>query len=158
MNAQLTDTFSVAKVEAALKEMALLKAPGLDGMPLLFYQSYWSLVSSDVIEAILHYLNTGSLPQSLCHSFITLIPKVKNPELISQYRPICLSNMLFRVFLKVLANRLKYVFPGLISKHQPAFLTIPICRFEQDDTLIWPHTPNGEHTVKSENNFLQTEA
>ena len=122
MNAQLTDTFSVAKVEAALKEMALLKAPGLDGMPLLFYQSYWSLVSSDVIEAILHYLNTDSLPQSLCHSFITLIPKVKNPELISQYRPICLSNMLFRVFLKVLANRLKYVFPGLISKHQPAFL------------------------------------
>ena len=123
MNAQLTDTFLVAEVEAALKEMALLKAPGPDGMPSLFYQSYWSLVGSDVIEAILHYLNTGSLPQSLCHSFIALIPKVKNPELISQYRPICLSNMLFRVFLKVLANRLKSVFPGLISKHQPAFLT-----------------------------------
>ena len=83
MNAQLTDTFLVAEVEAALKEMALLKAPEPDGMPPLFYQSYWSLVGSDVIEAILHYLNTGSLPQSLCHLFITLIPKVKNPELIS---------------------------------------------------------------------------
>lgn len=117
MNAQLTDTFTAAEVEAALKEMALLKAPGPNGMPLLFYQSYWSLVGSDVIEAILNYLNTDSLPQSLCHSFITLIPKVKNPEHISQYRPICLSNVLFRVFSKVLANRLKSVFPGLISEH-----------------------------------------
>ena len=91
MNTQLTDMFSAAEVEAALKEMAPLKAPGPDEMPPLFYQSYWSLVGSDVSEAILHYLNTGSLPQSLCHSFITLIPKVKNPKLISQYRPICLS-------------------------------------------------------------------
>ena len=123
MNAQLTDTFSAVEVEAALKEMAPLKAPGPDGMPPVFYQSYWSLVGSDVNEAILHYLNTGSLPQSLCHSFITLIPKVKNPELISQYRPICLSNVLFRVFSKVLANRLKSVLPGLISEHQSAFLT-----------------------------------
>ena len=36
--------------------------------------------------------------------------------------------------------------------------TIPICRFEQDDTLIWPHTPNGEYIVKSGYSFLQTEA
>jgi len=39
----------------------------------------WSL-GLDVSHSILHYLNTGVLPPSLGHSFITLIPKVKNPE------------------------------------------------------------------------------
>ena len=76
-------------------------------MPPLFYQSYWSMVGNDVIESILLYLNMGTLPPALCHSFITLIPKVKNPKYVSQYRPICLSNVLYWVFSKVLANRLK---------------------------------------------------
>ena len=97
--------------------MAPFKSPDMDGMPPLFYQNYWSLVCSDVIEAILHYLNIGSLPSALGHSFITLIPKVKNPEYVSQYQPISLSNVLYRVFSKVLANRLKKILPHIISEH-----------------------------------------
>ena len=65
--------------------MAPLKSPGLDSMPPLFYQSYWSLVGPKVTKAILLYLNSGTLPNALYHSFITLIPKVKNPEYVSQY-------------------------------------------------------------------------
>lgn len=43
------------EVEDAIKQMAPLKSPGPDGMPLLFYQNYWSLVGNDVIGAILLY-------------------------------------------------------------------------------------------------------
>ena len=93
MNKELTENFTAQEVEDAIKQMAPLKSPGSNGMPPLFYQSYWSLVGNDVIETILHYLNTGSLPSALGHSFITLIPKVKNPEHVSQYRPISLSNV-----------------------------------------------------------------
>ena len=102
--------------------MAPLKSPGLDSMPPLFYQSYWSLVGPKVTKAILLYLNSGTLPNALCHSFITLIPKVKNPEYVFQYQPIYLSNVLFRVFSKVLANRLKQIMPQLVSDHQSAFM------------------------------------
>ena len=122
MNATLTSTFTADEVERALKQMERLKSPGPDGMPPLFYQNYWSLVGNDVKEAILLYLNTGSLPKTLGHSFITLIPKVKNLEYISQYRPISLNNVLYRVFSKVLANRLKLVLPHIISEQQSAFL------------------------------------
>ena len=106
----------------ALKQMSPLKSPGLNVMPPLFFQSYLSLVGSDVIEAILCYLNSGTLPKPLCHSLITLIPKVKQPEYISQYRPICLSNVIYRVFSKVLTNRLKPFLPQLISEQQSAFM------------------------------------
>ena len=71
---------------------------------------------------ILHYLNSGSFPQALGHSFITLIPKVKDPTYVSKFRPISLSNILYRFFAKVLTNRLQAIMPNLISEHQSAFL------------------------------------
>ena len=82
MNQQLTYEFSTLKFETALKQMVPLESPRPDGMPLLFYRNYWSLVSSDVNEAILMYLNLGTLPPALGHFFITLIPKVKSLEYI----------------------------------------------------------------------------
>ena len=116
MNNILTTTFTKEEVEKALKQMKPLKSPSPDGIPPppLIFQSYWSLVGKDVKEAILRHLNSGMLPKSLGHSFITLIPKVKNLEHISQYCPISLSNVLYRVFSKVLANRLKPFLPQLV--------------------------------------------
>ena len=111
MNASLTSEFTALEVEVALKQMAPLKAAGPDGMPPLFYQNYWPLLGNDVTQFVLHFLNSGSLPAALGHSFVTLIPKVKNSESVSQFRPISLSNVLYRVFSKVLANRLKKIMP-----------------------------------------------
>ena len=62
MNVKLEVDFTIEEVEVALRQMAPLKAPSPDGMPPLFYQSYWSLVGSDVSTTILHYLNSGILP------------------------------------------------------------------------------------------------
>ena len=123
MNLELMGEFTALEVEMPLKQMAPLKSPGPDDMPPIFYQNYWSLVGNDVNDAILMYLNTGTFPPSLDHSFITLIPKVKSPEYISQYRPISLSNVLYRVYSKVLANRLKKLLPNIVSEQQSAFMT-----------------------------------
>ena len=102
--------------------MAPFKASGLDGMPPLFYQNFWDLVRGDVIHDVLIFLNSGTLPNSLNHTFITLIPKTKNPENVTEYRPISLCNVLYKIFSKVLANRLKKVLPQIISEHQSAFI------------------------------------
>lgn len=123
MNATLNADFIINEVEVAIRQMAPLKASGLDGMPSLFYQNYWSLIGSDVSTTILHYLNTGVLPPSLGHSFITLIPKVKNPEFVTEFRPISLCNVLYRIFSKVLTNHLKVVMPQIIFEHQSAFIS-----------------------------------
>ena len=42
MQADLARPYTVEEVEHAIKEMAPLKAPGPDGMPPLFYQTYWT--------------------------------------------------------------------------------------------------------------------
>ena len=133
MNKALTEEFQAWEVESALKQMAPLKTLGPDGMPPLFYQNFWELVRGDVIHDVLIFLNSGTLPNSLNHTFITLIPKTKNPENVTEYRPISLCNVLYKIFSKVLANRLKRVLPQIISEHQSAFIK---GRLITDNTLV----------------------
>ena len=121
MNQELVAPFERAEVEIALKHMDHLKAPGLDGMPPLFFRHFWLAIGDEVAEAVLTCLNTGSIPPSINRTFITLIPKVKSPVRVSDYRPIALCNILYKLISKVLANRLKIFLPCVIYESQSAF-------------------------------------
>ena len=74
MNADLLKPFVKQQVDVALNQMAPLKALGPDGMPPIFYQHYWDSIGDDVSCAVLSCLNSGSIPASLNHTHITLIP------------------------------------------------------------------------------------
>ena len=77
----------------------------------------------EVIEAVLSTLNTGTIPKAINHTFLTLIPKIQSPRKITDFRPISLSNVLYKLIAKVLANRLKPRLPQLISETQSAFMS-----------------------------------
>ena len=102
--------------------MGPLKAPGPDGTPPLFFQHYWPMVEGDITQSVLSWLNLGILPHPLNHTHITLIPKKKkNPKYVTDDRPIRLCNVLYKLFSKVLVNRLKKFLPLIITEHQFAF-------------------------------------
>ena len=48
MRTDLAPPYSSDEVDVSIKEMAPLKALGPDGMPPLFYQTYWSDMGMDV--------------------------------------------------------------------------------------------------------------
>ena len=121
INEQLMGEFMEWEIQEALDQMAPLKALGPNGMPPLFYQHFWGIMKSKVTSTILDWPNASKLPYPINHTFVTLIPKVKNLVLVSQYRPISPCNVLYKIFSKVLANRLKKFMPELITKHQSAF-------------------------------------
>lgn len=55
-------------------------------------------------------------------SFISLIPKVKSPMQIKDYRPISLINCSLKILSKILTNRLSRVMSKLISSNQTGFI------------------------------------
>jgi hypothetical protein len=73
-------------------------------------------------KAVLDFLNFGVFDSSLNSNHIVLIPKIKNSSRITDYRPISLCNVLYKLMLKVLANRMKRMLNSIISPNQCAFL------------------------------------
>ena len=121
MNEKLLVEFKSWEVHAAVKQMAPFKALGPDGMPPVFFQDFWPLIGAKVTNFVLHLLNIATFPSHLNHTFISLIPGVQNLELVSEFRPISLCKVLYKIFPKVLANRLKKILHALIIEHQSAF-------------------------------------
>ena len=78
----------------------------------------WQPLSKRLIwrHQVLLWLNSGILPSLVNHTFITLIPKVDSPELVTEFQPISLCIVLYKVFSKVLANHLKNPYQPLILK------------------------------------------
>ena len=56
------------------------------------------------------------------YGIITLLPKVKEANSIKQYRPICLLNVIYKIFTKALMLRLDKVMGRIINKSQSGFL------------------------------------
>jgi hypothetical protein len=56
--------------------------------------------------------------QRLNYGVITLVPKVREANSIKQYRPICLLNVDFKIFPKLLMDRLTPMADKLISMNQ----------------------------------------
>ena len=111
----LSSEFTAEEVKVALFQMGPTKAPGPDGMNALFYQKFWHVVGNNVVLAVLEFLNNGNMLPYINHTNIVLIPKVKNLERMSEFRPISLCNVIYKIISKVLANRLKQVLPQNIS-------------------------------------------
>ncbi|XP_012835792.1 PREDICTED: uncharacterized protein LOC105956483 [Erythranthe guttata] len=114
--------FTADEVTRAISQMSPSNAPGPDGFPVLFFTKYWSVLGSNVLNCVLDFLNHKKLPSKMNFTFIVLIPKVKNPEKISEYRPISLCNVIYKFGSKTIANRIKPFLQNIISPTQSAFV------------------------------------
>lgn len=113
---------SADEILSAVKDLDATSAPGPDGFSGCFFISCWDIVGKDVVEAVQYFYRFGTLPDSFNSSFLILIPKVEHADSISQFRPIALSNFIFKVIPKILSMRLASIASRIISPHQHAFV------------------------------------
>lgn len=113
---------SDSEIHRTICKMQPLKAPGPDGLPAAFYQKYWNILAPSVCSFIKDCFASRSFPHEANKSLITLVPKIENPEILSQFRPISLYNVTYKLLTKLLAERLKPLMPKLIGPFQSCFI------------------------------------
>lgn len=80
------------------------------------------MLGDDLVPEVLAAVNSGCIPPCWNDTVIVLIPKTSSPEKITQFRPISLCNMVYKIISKMLAARLKVFLPDIISPSQSAFV------------------------------------
>lgn len=111
---KLTDTerdllikpFGVEEVKGVVMEMKVNSAPGPNGFSVAFFQKFWDTTQGDLMCMFQDFWEEQLDIKRLNFGVITLVPKIKEANNIKQYRPICLLNVDFKCFTKVLTKRL----------------------------------------------------
>jgi hypothetical protein len=133
MNEKLLAPFLADDVRKAAFSIGHYKAPGPDGLHAVFYKKIWNVCGDEITQEVLQAVNSGVIPDGWNDTTVVLIPKIDIPDLVTQYRPISLCNVIYKIISKMLALRLKGILPEVIAPVQSAFV---LGRLITDNVLL----------------------
>ncbi|KAJ9564749.1 hypothetical protein OSB04_000715 [Centaurea solstitialis] len=122
-NLMLQAHFSDDEIKKAVWSVESDKTPGPDGYSFGFLKHFWEIIGPDFSAAVKCFKRMATLKFGGNESFISLLPKTKDPLRLHEYRPIHLMGCLSKTISKVLAERLKIVMDSIISPEQTAFVS-----------------------------------
>lgn len=114
------------ELKTVVFSMSPTSAAGLDGMTKKFFQACWEVINKDLLEVVQYFFCGHSLSKYFSYYCLVLIPKVKNPNKLLEFRHISLSRFTNKVISKLIYLRLSPIFPLLISDNQSGFVKTKI--------------------------------
>ena len=87
-----------------------------------FYIRYWYLIKEELTHVIKHIFHSNSLAPSQQRAMLTLLYKKGEREDITNWRPISLLNVDYKIITKLLAGRLKPLLPNIIHPDQKGYV------------------------------------
>jgi len=93
-----------------------------DHISVEFYRAFWDIIKKPLLNSYTESHNQEQLSESQNHAVLTLFYKKGNKKQLKNYRPISLTNVDYKIFAFVLANRLQKVIHKIVSPHQTAYI------------------------------------
>lgn len=122
MNTDLQKMVTEEEIQKVVFDIGKDKAPGPDGIAASFYQQFWPDIKEAIIEEIKGFFQSGIMQGTMNHTNICLIPKIEVPTTMSDFRPIALCNVSYKIISKILVERLKKHLSSIVSETQAAFI------------------------------------
>ena len=121
----LDKDFEIEELDRAASGLNNNSAPGYDGITNQFYKFFWKKLRRPLFECLKYSVETkGELSPTQRLGIITLIHKGKDlsKDDIKNWRPITLTNSDYKIFSKILANRLQMVVKSIVNPNQTGFI------------------------------------
>ncbi|KAL7615746.1 hypothetical protein Lser_V15G00843 [Lactuca serriola] len=100
---ELDKIFCEQEIKQAMWDCVVDKAPDPDRCNFYFIKRFWDYLKDDVFSYTSDLSIRKYIPPGFNSSFTTLIPKVKDPILVNDFRPISLIGIIFKIIAKTLA-------------------------------------------------------
>ncbi|GKC55783.1 RNA-directed DNA polymerase, eukaryota [Tanacetum coccineum] len=119
---ELESDVSNEEIKRAVWDCGTDKSPGPDGFTFGFYRRFWNLIENDVYDVVKYFFTYGVIPKGCNSSFIALILKILDANMVKDFRPISLIGSLYKIIAKIWANRLVGVLGDIVNEVQSAFI------------------------------------
>ncbi|XP_026400308.1 uncharacterized protein LOC113296197 [Papaver somniferum] len=118
----LEKPFSKEQVKNIIWHFGLNKAHGPDGFTMEFFKAAWEVIKSDLILVIKEFETRCSLAWGVNCTNLKLLSKTNGAISLNNFKPISLIGGIHKILSKLLVERLRVVFPSIITNFQGAFI------------------------------------
>jgi len=117
-NVLLAQDFTLLEIKESLKGFKKGKSPGMDGLPLEFYLTFWDILAHDLLTVFKEFETLDRLPDSFRVGIVSLLHKKGDRTDLRNWRPITLLNFDCKIFSKILSMRMSTVLEDVIHPDQ----------------------------------------
>ncbi|KAL6454983.1 hypothetical protein MHYP_G00365800 [Metynnis hypsauchen] len=114
----LETPFSLGELTEVLGKMNRRKVPGLDGLPVEFYSTFWDVLGPEIVEVAEDVHRQGRLTESMRSGVLSLLYKKGDPMDLANWRPLTMLCVDLKIFAKALTERLKKTMSLLVHSDQ----------------------------------------
>jgi len=107
------------EILASLKSLASGSAPSRNGVTRELLLCYWQQIKKFVCNLIIDMFK-GNIPPQIKEGLITLLPKKQGICAPNEFRPICINNTIYKIYMKILATRIEPFLEEITFQHQYA--------------------------------------
>ena len=122
-NDKLLSEIKIEELNAVISKLKTGKSPGADGFTSEWYRTMKEALAPVLLRTFNWVLKKKEIPASWRHAIISVLPKDGKDKLeCSNYRPISILNIDYKLFTTVLSKRIENILPELIHLDQTGFV------------------------------------